>query len=61
VDDLPHLAGSYSQTLVLPEEERRAMGAEVAARAARRPELAGSAIIELPIRAHVSRATRSGG
>jgi SAM-dependent methyltransferase len=61
VGDLPHLAGSYSHMLVLPEEERRAMRAEVAARAARRPELAGSAIIELPIRTHVWRATRTGG
>ena len=58
VEDLPGLAASYSQVMVLPASERRAVKQEVALRAAARPELAGARTVELPLRCRVWRAVR---
>jgi SAM-dependent methyltransferase len=59
VADLPGLAASYSSVMVLPEAEREGVKAEVAARAAARPELAAGATVDLPIRCRVWRAVRT--
>jgi SAM-dependent methyltransferase len=59
VADLPGLAASYSRVIVLPAPERRAVRAEVAARAAARPELAAATTVDLPLRCRVWRAVRT--
>ena len=58
VADLPGLAASYSQMMILTAENKRSAMAEVAARAAARAELVGATTIELPLRCGVWRATR---
>jgi SAM-dependent methyltransferase len=59
VSDLPGLAASYSRVIVLPTKERRTYMEGVAAKAAARPELAGAAVVDLPLRCRVWRAVRS--
>jgi SAM-dependent methyltransferase len=58
VADLPGLAASYSRVMVLPAGAKHTRKEEVAAKAAARPELAGAATIDLPLRCRVWRAVR---
>jgi SAM-dependent methyltransferase len=60
VGDLPALAATYSGVITLPDAERETALAEVAARAARHPDLADRRRVELPLRCVVWRATREG-
>jgi SAM-dependent methyltransferase len=59
VADLPGLAASYSQVMVLPPAERDAIKEAVARRAAARPELAAAKTIDLPLRCRVWRGVRA--
>jgi SAM-dependent methyltransferase len=59
VADLPGLAASYSQVMVLPAAEKRAVRDNVAARASAYPELATATTIDLPLRCRVWRAVRT--